>query len=214
MQRYHMESVIEILAKTAGGHLLQGIAIGGTDDAHIHLLGHRGAYFLKTARLQEAQQFALQLQLHLADLIHKQGATVCSSRGANPLADRAGIGAFDVTEDLALHQVLGDRRTVERHQLLALTAAQPVDRFGTQLLAGTTLAGDEDGGSRGRRCLDGAIDRLHGDAGSHEPFELLPRIDGLITADQGIQPAVLDGVAQGDSQALGIDGFNDVIVSP
>ena len=209
-----MESVIEILAKTSGGDLLQWIAVGRTDDAHINLFGDRGTNLLETTRLQKAQQFALQLKLHLTDFIHEQGSTIRASSSANPLTDGTGIGTFDMAKDLTLHQVFGDRGTIESNQLLPLAAAEPMNGFGAQLLARSTLTGNKNGRPGWCRRLYGAIDRLHGHAGSDKAFKLFTRKNRLVAADQCIEATMLDGVAQRDTKPLCLNGFDNIIVGP
>ena len=71
-----MQPVVEILAKTPRLHLQQGIAVGGADEAHVDRLQLAAADPLQGAGLDEAQQLALQVQIHLADLVQKQGAAI------------------------------------------------------------------------------------------------------------------------------------------
>jgi hypothetical protein len=60
VERYHGQTVIEILTEAALRHLAFGIAVGGADNADIDLLGPAGADRLDGAGLQEAQQLDLQ----------------------------------------------------------------------------------------------------------------------------------------------------------
>ena len=64
------------------------------------------------------------------------------------LAIGAGEGAALVAEELALQQVLGQRRAVDRDQRAAAGDVAEVDRLGHQLLARAGLAGDQDGARR------------------------------------------------------------------
>jgi hypothetical protein len=56
----------------------------------------------------------LQRQRHLADLVDEQRADVGAAEEADALAIGVGEGALAVAEKLALEQVLGHRRAVDR----------------------------------------------------------------------------------------------------
>src|SRR5207247_9932200 len=75
-------------------------------------------------------------------------------------ADRVGHSAresaFHVAEELGLHQRLGNRAAVDRHERAVATRALLVDRVRDQLLAGSALAGDQ----YGRDAVGSLADRL------------------------------------------------------
>ncbi|OGQ93491.1 MAG: hypothetical protein A2284_15100 [Deltaproteobacteria bacterium RIFOXYA12_FULL_61_11] len=52
------------------------IAIGGSENAHIDLLGFCGTQGLKFPLLQNAQQLSLNLERQLSDLIQKEGSPI------------------------------------------------------------------------------------------------------------------------------------------
>ena len=62
---------------------------------------------------------------------------------AAAIGDRAGEGAAHVAEQLALDQLLGNRRAVHLDERRRAAAAQPVDVARHQLLAGAVLTDDE-----------------------------------------------------------------------
>jgi hypothetical protein len=93
---------------------------------------------------RHAQQLHLQTHRHVADLIEHQRAAVGRLEQTAVLADRAGEGAFDVTEQLALEQVLGHRAAIDRDERPVATRARAMDRACQQLFAGAALAGDHD----------------------------------------------------------------------
>ena len=68
--------------------------------------------------LQHTQQLRLQRQRHVAYLIEKQAATISCLK--QPLLRGGGTGerAFRVPEQLALQQLLGNSRAVDRHEWL------------------------------------------------------------------------------------------------
>ncbi len=169
-----MEPVVEILAKTARLHFQQGIPVGGADKAHIHGLQFAAADPLQGAGLDKAQQLALQVEIHLADLVEKQGATVRQTGRPFAIALGTGEGALHMAEDLALHQIVGNSGAVEGDKGLLAARAALVDRLGTHLLAGPALAGDKDGRLARSRALDDAINRLHRHGGTDKTEEGVP----------------------------------------
>ncbi len=72
-----------------------------------------------------------------------------------PVADRAGERPLHVAEQLALDQLLGDRRAVHLDEGAGPPPAERVDRPGDQFLAGAVLAVDQHAavGRRGHRHL-------------------------------------------------------------
>ena len=141
----HVEPVVEVLAEGAVLHHLLERAIGGGDHAHVHLDVHRPADSPKGAGLQHPQQLHLQLRREFRDLVQEDGAPVGDLEQPVLEADRAGVGALLVPEQLALEQVLVQRGAVHHHERLARAAALPVHGTRHQLLARAALAPDEHG---------------------------------------------------------------------
>ena len=82
---------------------------------------------------------------------------------ADAVAHRAGEGAFDVAEELALEQFAWDRRAVDADQRPVAAAGSFVNGARDQFLAGAGLAGDHDSSGGRRHQLDLAqrlLDRL------------------------------------------------------
>jgi len=103
----------------------------------------RGARFadpLELTFLQHAQQLALQRQRNFADLVKEQRAAVGQLKPADAVAQRAGEGAFGVTEEFALEQIGRDRRAIDADQRAVAALAVVVDGARHQFLAGAGLA--------------------------------------------------------------------------
>ena len=66
-----------------------------------------------------------------------------------------------MSEDLALHEILGDGAAIDGDEGLAATAGAGVQRLGAEFLAGAALAGDEHGSAGGRNALDLLEHRPH-----------------------------------------------------
>ena len=145
LHRKHVEAEIEVFAKPAALHFLLEVAVGGGDQAHVDGAGALFADAFEIALLQHAQQLALQFQRNFADLVEKQRAAVGEFEPADAVAHRAGEGAADVAEELALEQFARDRRAVDPDQRPVAAAARLVDGARDQFLAGAGFAGDHDG---------------------------------------------------------------------
>ena len=83
------------------------------DDAHVgdELLAPADA--LEGAVLQEAEELALDVRGHVADLVQEQRAAVGQLEFAPPPADGAGKRAALVAEQLGFDQFLGNGRAVD-----------------------------------------------------------------------------------------------------
>ncbi len=210
-ERDHVQTVVKILTKTPRLDLHQGIPVGGADEAHVHRLHLAAADPLQGTGLDEAQQLALQVEIHLADLVEEQGATV--RQAGRPLAIPLGAGerSLHMTEDLALHQIVGNGGAVERDEGLTPARTALVDGLGTHLLAGAALPRDEHGRLARRRALYDAIDSLHRHGGADEArkgaaLEVLP-----ILGHQRAELLVLEGVARRGTQPLAIERLGQEI---
>ena len=159
--RHDVQPVIKILAQPATAHRLQRVAIGRGEEADVGPARPRIADPLVAAGLHEPQQLGLKQRIHLAQFVEEQRAAIGTRRSTLLVGSGTGEGALDVAEDHAFQQVPRDRTAIQRHEGLRLARAQPMQRFCRQFLAGAGFAGDEHAGAALRRCLDGAIDRLH-----------------------------------------------------
>ncbi len=76
-QREHIQPIVEILAKAPGRDIFAQPTVGGRQHAHVEGNGRASAQPLHFALLQHAQQFRLQPERHLGDLIEQQRAGLC-----------------------------------------------------------------------------------------------------------------------------------------
>src|SRR4030095_10092994 len=83
---------------------------------------------LEPLLLQDAQQLGLELGLELADLVEGERAAVGELDPAALALGRAGERALLVAEQLALEQLLAERRAVDRHERARRARALGVDR--------------------------------------------------------------------------------------
>ena len=89
----HVQPIVEIAAKQAVLHHLRQVAIGGGDDAHIHVQSPRAAQALEFLFLKNAQQLGLKFQRDVADFVKKQRAAVGEFEAPHLLRDGPGEGA-------------------------------------------------------------------------------------------------------------------------
>src|SRR5690606_28839692 len=105
---------------------------------------------LEAPLLQHAEQLGLQLGAQLADLVEEERAAVGELEPAALALGRTRERALLVAEQLALEQLLAQRRAVDRHERLRRARAPGVNRARRDLLAGAALAEQQHGGSGAR----------------------------------------------------------------
>ena len=108
-----VEAVVEIGAQVALFNGDAGIAIGGGEDAHVHLLLGARAQAAELALLKNAQELGLGGDGHFADLVEQQGAAGGQLEASGTPFGRAGEGAFFVAEELAFDEGLRDGGAVD-----------------------------------------------------------------------------------------------------
>jgi len=116
-----------------------------------------------------------------------------------------------MAEDLTFDQISWNGGTIEHHQGLLTARTQLMQGFGTHLLAGATLPGDEDGGLAGRRTLYDAIDPLHGERTTEKAPELVAVVVVPVGLHQGAQLLVTHPVVNRGAQALAIKGLGQEV---
>ena len=85
-----IQSIVEIFAKTSGADFFGEVLVRRGDHAHIDLDHCRSADRLDLPFLQDAQNFRLRAQRHVADLVEKDRAAVRGDELPRLLSHRAG----------------------------------------------------------------------------------------------------------------------------
>jgi hypothetical protein len=147
---------------------------------------------------QDAQQLHLEARAHLADLVEEDRSPVGELEAPGAGGNGAGEGPANVTEQLALQQLLRDRATVHRNEAAARAARQVVERARDQLLARAAVAGHEDGRTRGPDATQQVEDSPHARVVPDQSHE--PRLGGRGLL---VQAAVLGN----HDRPLGVAGF-------
>ncbi len=141
-----VEAEEEVLAEFLALDAFFEMAVGGGDDADIHLDGAVAADAFEFALLQHAQQLGLDLRGNFADFVEQDGAVVGEFKAAFAFGDRAGERAFFVAEEFAFDEVFGNGGAIELDERGGGALALAIQGAGDQFLAGAAFAGDEDGG--------------------------------------------------------------------
>src|SRR5262245_17814786 len=111
--REHVQPIKKIAAEFAVSDHLAQVAVGRGDQAHVHANRSRAAQAFLLLLLQSAQQFRLEFEWNVANLVQEQTSTVRQLKPADSLRDSAGEGAFLVAKQFALQEAGGNGRAVE-----------------------------------------------------------------------------------------------------
>ena len=170
---HHVQPEIEVFAEIAPAHLFLEVAVRGGEQPDVHLDRLRAADAIDFPLLDGAQQLRLQPRVHLRDLVEQQSAAARLLELADASTDGAGEGAPLVAEELRFEERVGNRRAVQRDELLAGAVGLGMEVAGDDFLAGARLAGDHHAGVR-RRDLIGQTQNLrHCRVPVHEGVGLL-----------------------------------------
>jgi len=157
-----VEPVKKILAELFFGHLGLEVFVCRGDDAHIGLDGLVAADAGERPVLQHAQEFALDGERHVADLVEKEGAAVALLEPADTLGAGPGEGTFFVTEEFAFEEIFRNGRAIDGKERTVVPRAVLVDGPGDEFLPRAAFAGDHDGGIAVRNAPDHFENLLHG----------------------------------------------------
>src|SRR5439155_22799747 len=144
------EPVVEVLAKTPGGHFGFQTAIGSGNDTHVDPSGALLADALVLSLLQNAEQFALQVERDFAHFVEKKRAAIRGFETARAVFHGAGERAFGMAEELAFIKLLRNRGAVDADQRPLAALAALVDFAGHEFLARAGLAENQHAGVGGR----------------------------------------------------------------
>src|SRR5258708_36652966 len=104
--------VKQVLAKSAGARVLFQVAMRGDNYAHVPFHRRVAAYPLDFALLQNAQEFRLHGQRHIADFVQKQSAVAGLLELAYMTARSAGERTFFVAKQFRLDQLSGNSSAI------------------------------------------------------------------------------------------------------
>ena len=154
----HVEPVVQVATETTLTDFLGQVAIGRRNDADVDVDGARAAEPFDLALLQHAEQLGLELERQLPDLVEEDRSAVGELETANLRRMRARKRAALAPEELALHQVRRQRRTVDDDERAIATRAALMNGSREQLLARAGFAGQEHGRIGRRHLVDAEHD--------------------------------------------------------
>src|SRR6266542_3837143 len=170
VDRKDVQPVKEVIAKRAPRDLRLQVFVRGGD--HPYIDGDRllASDFLKGLLLQDAQDFRLRADAHVADFVKEERAAVGELEFSFAFVDRAGERPFAMAEQLRLDQLLRNRRAIDVDERL-LGAMRPAMKSARDdLLSAAIFAGDQHAAVRRRGAPDLLLQRAHGIALADEHF--------------------------------------------
>ena len=173
----HVEPVEKIFAELALPHHLAKIHVGRGDDAHVHLNFLHAAEVHELAVLQYAQNLALRVHGHGADFVEEERAPVGNFEQSFLRSNRAGEGAFDVSEQHRFEQVGRRRAGIYRHEWPVAARGIQMNRLGDQFLARPALALQQHRRAAGRDLRDQIENLKHGLALAHDVFKVVALLE-------------------------------------
>src|SRR5581483_898566 len=150
----NIQPIEKVFAEAAFFDRLLQINVRRCNDPDIDLDLLRSAEPHKTAVLQDAQDLGLHVDRHGADLVEEQRALVRDFEEALLGGDGRGEGTALVPEERGFEQVRGNGAGVYRDEWLVAAWRVGVDSFSDELLAGSALALNQDGGAAWRDLGD------------------------------------------------------------
>ena len=213
MQGDDVEAVVEVVAEAALADQIFQVHVGGGQDAHIHFDSFVAAQAHELAFLDDAQQLGLGLQADGANLVEEDGSLVRHLKQPLLGSHGAGKGAFDVTEQDGLQQVIRHGAGVDGNEVGAGTRAEVVEGVGDHFLAGAALAGHQHGGAGGGDVLHQIEHFLHGLALADQVFQPVTGLEGA--AEMPVfffQFPLFNGPENLRDQLVGVPGLGDVVL--
>ena len=154
---HDLDAVEQIASKSARGHELFEVAVGGRDDPHVDAdRPARATHRLNLAALEEPEKVRLHLQAHFGDLVEEDRPAMRRLEAAHAVAIGASEAAARVAEELGFEETVGDRRAVDSDEGPRGTRRVGVDVLRDDIFPDAALAGDEDLGIAGRRSVASA----------------------------------------------------------
>ena len=143
--------------------------MGRADDPDVDRVLGRRPDLADPLLLDRAQQLHLHRERQVADLVEEERPAVRRMKEPFPVGLGAGKRSLAVAEELALHEVLGDRAAVHRHERLVPSRAALVDEARGELLAAPGLAGEIERRLAAGELVDHRAHLLHRRAFTEQP---------------------------------------------
>src|SRR5690606_26438034 len=128
--------------------------VGGADQTNVDRHGLVRTDPRHLAGLERAQQFALQAEAEIPDLVQEQGSTRGEFETPGSVFPRIGERTLLVAEQLAFKQRFSDRAHVDGYKAVVVSQRPLMNRARDQLLARPVFPQDQDVGIRPRNLVD------------------------------------------------------------
>ena len=170
LQVHRVDAVVQVLTEGAVLYHLRNVAVGSTDEADINRYLFGIADTNDSTVLQHAQEFRLQVQWDIANLIEEKRTAVGLLELTHMVGMCIGESTFDMSKQFALEECFGNSACVHAHHRTVGTRREAVDLVGKDILTRTILARDEDRCIGGSHFLQLFADSGHGRAGAPVHF--------------------------------------------
>ena len=192
-----MEPVVEVLAEPAGGDELSQVRVRRRDHPEVHGNGGVGSDRRHATLLEDPEELHLVVGTHGADLVQEDRPGVRQLEVTRPVAVGARERATNVTEQLRLDDLGGDRPAVHRDERAVAPRAQRVDRPRQDLLPDAALAQDEHVRVGSGEEANPLADRRHDRARAGDPLEgILARGRGVGAGERARERSLRERKAQ------------------
>src|SRR5205085_250106 len=114
--RDHVEPIVKIFTKTAGGYFFLEILVRGADEADVDLFRRGSTDGKEPPFFQNSEELHLRLERRLADLVEHERPVVGDLEEALLVLVSSRERALHVAEQLALQERLRESAAVHRHE--------------------------------------------------------------------------------------------------
>ncbi len=139
-QRNSGDAKVKIFAEGFVGNGFVQVAIGGDDDAHVHVDGLRSADALKRAFFEDAQEFCLNGERQFADFVEEKSSTVSEIHFAGLTIACAGEGAALVAKEFVFDETFGNSGAIERDERQVAARRKMMNGAGEKFFARAAFA--------------------------------------------------------------------------
>ena len=168
---------------------------------------------MKRLSCKHAQNLGLGVHAHGGDLVHEERAAVGDFKEPLFGGDGRGEGAFDVAEERGFKQFRGHGAGIDGNKRLVFARRVGVDGFGDQLLAGSALALNQNGGAAGRNLSYEVEDLEHDFAFAYDVLEVIALLEGALELEVFfLGLAAGDGGADVGEQLFVVPGLLDKVL--